>query len=225
MISYYPLLAFASLAAAAPAAPEVQQNCKPHTICVDKISPCGVRYGGCYDVCKTADAPIAPLCAPTSTPVISWTTVTVPASTTARTICVDYINKCGQMYGGCFASTSPWPTFTAPSCSLETTTTTPPLTTVMPTTTAVPTICVDYINKCGQTYGGCFPSTTPFPTFTGPSCSLETTTTAHPVTTSTPLTTTVPTICVDSINSCGKTYGGCFASTRPFPTFSDPGCP
>lgn len=99
----------------------------------------------------------------------------------------------------------------------------------MSTTTkpSVPTICVDYINKCGQAYGGCFASTSPFPTFTGPSCSLETVTpTITKVPTPKPVTTTaVPTICVDSINSCGKTYGGCFASTRPFPTFSDPGCP
>lgn len=244
MINYYPLLAFAGLAVAAPATtPEVQQGCKPRTICVDKINSCAVRYGGCYDVCKTADAPVAPLCVPTTTttPIISWTTVTVPTtstppvttSTVTRTICVDYINKCGMMYGGCFASTSPWPTFTAPSCSLDATTspitTVAPTTTTITTTTSVQTICVDYINKCGQTYGGCFPSTSPWPTFTGPSCSLETTThptTSTAITTPKPVTTkAVPTICVDSINSCGRTYGGCFASTRPFPTFSDPGCP
>jgi hypothetical protein len=35
----------------------------------------------------------------------------------------------------------------------------------------------------------------------------------------------VPTICADYVNKCGKTYGGCFPSTRPFPTFTDPGCP
>ena len=139
---------------------------------------------------------------------------------------MDYINKCGQTYGGCFPSTSPFPTFTGPSCSLETTATLTTITKSTTTRTATPTICVDYINKCGQTYGGCFPSADPVPTFTAPSCSLDTvTSTITPKPTTATATAGVPTICVDSINSCGKTYGGCFASTRPFPTFSDPGCP
>ena len=33
--------------------------------------------------------------------------------------------------------------------------------------------------------------------------------------------------CVDSINSCGQTYGGCYPACSGFPTpsYSDPGCP
>ncbi|KAI4843673.1 hypothetical protein E4T44_06613 [Aureobasidium sp. EXF-8845] len=29
--------------------PLATSTCTPHSICVDKISPCGKRYGGCYD--------------------------------------------------------------------------------------------------------------------------------------------------------------------------------
>lgn len=34
------------------------------------------------------------------------------------------------------------------------------------------------------------------------------------------------TLCVDNINSCGQTYGGCYpvCSGYPNPTFTDPGC-
>jgi hypothetical protein len=34
------------------------------------------------------------------------------------------------------------------------------------------------------------------------------------------------TMCVDSINSCGQTYGGCYPACNgyPTPTFADPGC-
>jgi hypothetical protein len=82
---------------------------------------------------------------------------------------VDYTNSCGRMYGGCFAYTSPFPTFPDPGCP---TSTSKPITTVRPTPvpTSVPTICVDTVNSCGQTYGGCFASTSPFPTFTDPGC-------------------------------------------------------
>lgn len=181
-------------------------------------------HNRCYDTCKTAEGPIAPLCAPVTS---SWTTIigpvptkhttTTKATTTAvPPICVDYVNKCGQTYGGCFPSTNPFPTFSKPSCSLETP---PPVTTVKPhepVTTAVPTICVDTVDLCGNTYGGCFPYTTPYPTFSKPSCSLETE--------APPLTTAVPTICEDTVDLCGNTYGGCFPSTSPFPTFTGPYC-
>ncbi|KAK2016368.1 hypothetical protein LZ32DRAFT_601593 [Colletotrichum eremochloae] len=33
-----------------------------------------------------------------------------------RTICRDFINECGQMYGGCHNVCRPWPTFTKPPC-------------------------------------------------------------------------------------------------------------
>ncbi|KAB5580477.1 hypothetical protein GE09DRAFT_438976 [Coniochaeta sp. 2T2.1] len=192
-------------------------------ICEYTQDRCSQTYGGCYAPTDGRPTFTTPSCSLEITPAAMMTTVASPLTTVTPTICVDYVNKCGQTYGGCFASTRPFPTFTGPSCSLETTP--PPVTTVAPPlTTATPTICVDYVNKCGQTYGGCFASTRPFPTFTGPSCSLETT--PPPVTTiAPPETTAVPTICVDTINACGKTYGGCFASTSPFPTFTDPGCP
>lgn len=45
-----------------------------------------------------------------------------------------------------------WPTFTKPPCN-STTTTKP--TTTSASTTCKGTICADYINECGQMYGGC----------------------------------------------------------------------
>lgn len=171
-----------------------------------------------------AAAPKDPACgAPTTTQIV---TSIVPVETTVPTLCVDYVNECGIMYGGCFASTSgmPWPSFSNPGC--PTTVTNSPTITSLPTTTdfittAVPTICVDTVNSCGQTYGGCFPSTFPFPTFADPGCPTITTT----VQTEIPVYTGVPTICEDHVNACGRTYGGCYASTSPAPVFTDPGCP
>ena len=207
--------------------PTTEPTARP-TLCVDYIDKCGQWYGGCFASTSPFPTFTKPSCSLETTKPPVTTTVT-PAPTPTRTVCVDYINKCGQTYGGCFPSTSPFPTFTGPSCSLETTT--PTVTTIITRSstttahTATPTICVDYINKCGQTYGGCFPSTSPFPTFTAPSCSLDTVTTSTITPKPTTVTGAVPTVCVDSVNSCGRTYGGCFPSTRPFPTFSDPGCP
>ncbi|KAK2056498.1 hypothetical protein LY76DRAFT_518325, partial [Colletotrichum caudatum] len=38
-------------------------------------------------------------------------------SCSTRTICRDFINECGQMYGGCHSDCQPWPSFTAPPCA------------------------------------------------------------------------------------------------------------
>ncbi|KAF2724886.1 hypothetical protein K431DRAFT_197635, partial [Polychaeton citri CBS 116435] len=131
-----------------------------------------------------------------------------------QTICADYINDCGQTYGGCYPACSGYttPSFTPPPC------------TATPTNTAS---CTIYVNSCGLTYGGCYDSCkTPSPSFSDPGCGPTTTTTTPPPG---PTTTDVPscgTRCVDYINSCGQTYGGCYddcASTTP--SFTDPGCP
>lgn len=62
---------------------------------------------------------------------------------------VDYIDDCGQMYGGCYPACSgyPTPSFTKPPCSATTTS---------KTKTKKPchkTQCLDHVNDCGQTYG------------------------------------------------------------------------
>ncbi|KAH8172026.1 hypothetical protein LIA77_08794 [Sarocladium implicatum] len=80
-------------------------------------------------------------------------------------------------------------------------------------------LCVDLINSCGQTYGGCYNECeTPSPSFIEPPCP-----------TLTPITTAPGsdcTICVDKVNSCGMTYGGCYDECKtPSPTFTEPPCP
>ncbi|KAI5815787.1 hypothetical protein BZA77DRAFT_315105 [Pyronema omphalodes] len=91
-----------------------------------------------------------------------------------QTICADFLNECGYMYGGCFPDPrctggTAWPTFTPPPC---------PTTTSKPTPTCTVSLCIDNIDECGQMWGGCTlapqcggPKS---PSFTRPSCSLTT---------------------------------------------------
>lgn len=71
--------------------------------------------------------------------------------TCTSTVCADYVNDCGQTYGGCYPFCSGYtaPTFTDPGC--------PPTITSSSTLSAsascTQTICADYINDCGQWYG------------------------------------------------------------------------
>ncbi|KAL2023254.1 hypothetical protein VTK56DRAFT_3377 [Thermocarpiscus australiensis] len=129
-----------ALAAAVPVT-NVDEPCQSQTICIDAINSCGIKYGGCYDVCKPSAKPIPPTCpstatvhgptttqktypGPTRTKKHTTTNKTTQVSTTAkacpRTICWDGINECGQMYGGCFPDCTPWPTFTPPPCPAHT---------------------------------------------------------------------------------------------------------
>nr|OQO21278.1 hypothetical protein B0A51_13130 [Rachicladosporium sp. CCFEE 5018] len=104
--------------------------------------------------------------------------------------------------------------------SISSITTTPPPTTtsssLSTTKSCASTVCQDFINSCGQTYGGCYPYCSGFtrPTFTPPPC---TTTTRPPPTTTKPPATSPPstsattkctqTLCEDFINSCGRIPG------------------
>ncbi|WDK14265.1 hypothetical protein CGRA01v4_05546 [Colletotrichum graminicola] len=38
-------------------------------------------------------------------------------SCSTRTICRDFIDDCGHMYGGCHSDCQPWPTFSKPPCT------------------------------------------------------------------------------------------------------------
>ena len=154
----------------------------------------------------------------------SSTTTRPVSSEPCPTICADYINECGAMYGGCFPDPkctggTAWPTFTPPPCTTTTSTSSEPC----------PTICADYINECGAMYGGCFPDPkctggTAWPTFTPPPCTNTTTTTTRSGTSTKPCRT----ICADYVNPCGYRYGGCYADPRcnggVSPTFSTPPC-
>ncbi|KAI1404942.1 hypothetical protein F4819DRAFT_446029 [Hypoxylon fuscum] len=115
LFSIVPLLAFGAVAVAAePAA------C-PRTRCFDAVNACGVKYGGCYDMC-TQQMPSAPPCASiTSTASVS-TTSSASVCTSTGTACVDILKSCGSpptavlTYGGCFPACGPTPTFTPPPC-------------------------------------------------------------------------------------------------------------
>ncbi|KAK0618266.1 hypothetical protein B0T17DRAFT_331686 [Bombardia bombarda] len=114
------------------------------------------------------------------------------------------------------------------------------------------TICFDTVNACGVKWGACYDKCKPSEKPLGPYCVPPTPTSASA--TSTPVTVTLTTsvsgpstvtappntsvtgsgcgtsagsgatICWDGINSCGMTYGGCFADCRPWPTFTPPAC-
>ncbi|TGZ81424.1 hypothetical protein EX30DRAFT_262651 [Ascodesmis nigricans] len=114
-----------------------------------------------------------PQVSPPPTTTFSSDTATVSPSPTSScvTICADYINECGQMYGGCFPDPActggtAWPTFSKPPCT-------------SPTGSPYPTCgfrCVDAVNECGMKYGGCYDSCAgPFP-FPAPPCPSFTTT-------------------------------------------------
>ncbi|RPA85515.1 hypothetical protein BJ508DRAFT_302779 [Ascobolus immersus RN42] len=161
-------------------------------------------------------------------------------------ICIDYLSECGIRYGGCVplncdgsvpsiskppcpstaesspAASSP-ATFTASSTRLATLTATSATSTC--NSRAGQSICVDSINECGRTYGGCgtINCDGSFPSFTKPPCTatstrLVTTTvatiTASTITATNGGTSTCAagagfTVCVDNINECGIWYGGC----------------
>lgn len=89
---------------------------------------------------------------PTATPC----TTAAPSSTTCETtLCADYINSCGQMYGGCYPACSGFttPSFTDPGC--PPTITSSSSSTLSASASCSLTVCADYINDCGQWYGEC----------------------------------------------------------------------
>ncbi|KAL0938891.1 uncharacterized protein CTRU02_205501 [Colletotrichum truncatum] len=137
------LVSIVSVAGLATAAPQVEAGDKkpptkcPQTLCIDGINPAcpSVRWGGCYDTCKPWTKPKMSPCPRPPRPTKSFTRTTAkppspttfppePTSTSdncsTRTVCADYINSCGMMYGGCFPDCKPWPSFVAPPCPTTT---------------------------------------------------------------------------------------------------------
>ncbi|KAI0110513.1 hypothetical protein F4776DRAFT_392754 [Hypoxylon sp. NC0597] len=123
------LLALGTVAAALPA----EQGC-PRTRCFDAVNKCGIKYGGCYDMC-TQQQPHAPPCpgetsaSTTTTTLVPTLVPTLPPSSSSAsdctktgTSCVDYLRTCGSpptailTYGGCFPACGPTPTYSAPAC-------------------------------------------------------------------------------------------------------------
>ncbi|KAK0631899.1 hypothetical protein B0T14DRAFT_490357 [Immersiella caudata] len=116
--------------AGAPAATS-DEKCKPRTLCVDGINTCGVRFGGCYDVCKPELRPIVPLCAP---PTTAPTPKVAPSFTVTRT------------------ATSLISTLVPPTTVRLPSTRSSACPDGREGTGA--TVCWDGINDCGQMYGG-----------------------------------------------------------------------
>ncbi|KAK3694706.1 hypothetical protein B0T22DRAFT_507444 [Podospora appendiculata] len=195
-----PLLFSLLLTGLAAAAPTDADRCRPRTICVDAINACGVKYGGCYNICDPQAKPIAPLCIkPSSTTTTSSPSTTpTPTDCEPRTICVDSVNACGVRYGGCYDICDESAKPVAPLCAVEpdassttstiivmTTATVPVPTSVAPPATTSDTscpgagsgmmVCADWINSCGMMYGGCFKDCKPWPTFVAPPCPSTTT--------------------------------------------------
>ena len=194
------------------------------TLCADYINSCGQPYGGCYPACSGYTTPsfTDPGC-----PTITSSSSTLSSTSVCLlSLCDQSINSCGRAYGGCYPACSGYtiPSFTDPGC--------PSTTTVPPTSSPICTssICADFINSCGQTYGGCYAACSGFttPSFTDPGC--PTITTSSTLTISTSSTTTDAachsTACIDYINACGQTYGGCFpyCSGYTIPSFTAPPC-
>ncbi|KAG5953370.1 hypothetical protein E4U57_005476 [Claviceps arundinis] len=96
-----------SLALAAPAPDELMCQEK----CFSGMNECGVYYESCFNPCRepppqvplckiiTKEAKLPPREVPTPSPTDDCST---------RIICVDAINECGIMYGGCFPDCGPW---------------------------------------------------------------------------------------------------------------------
>ncbi|KAK8017734.1 hypothetical protein PG993_014060 [Apiospora rasikravindrae] len=180
--------------------------------------------------------------------VVSSSSSSKPADAcSTQTVCADYVNACGQMYGGCFSACTPWPTFTPPPCTISTTAVTPSptITSAPPSVKATSTstdgglpcggsrLCADHVRTCGTTavltFGGCYPACSPSPLYTAPPC---------PTGAPGPGVTPPPaagkpcnrsTACQDLLRTCGTstvlTYGGCWPACSPKPTFSAPPCP
>ncbi|KAH9826422.1 hypothetical protein Tdes44962_MAKER03415 [Teratosphaeria destructans] len=88
----------------------------------------------------------------------------------ASTRCLDFIDPCGQMYGGCFPAcgpNDPIPAFSDPGCPHRAAATT--------TSTCDSTACVDKINECGVRYGACYADCEGYatPTLTAPVCATS----------------------------------------------------
>ncbi|KEZ44513.1 hypothetical protein SAPIO_CDS3531 [Scedosporium apiospermum] len=221
----------------------------------------------CYNTCEPEKSPTPPPC-DVDTPLPTYAVIRPPDPTkspeyppepteepssdcSSVTVCADYINECGLMYGGCFPDCTPWPTFTPPPC--------PTTTSTLKTHAVKPTkrpecsdggehiICVDKVNECMMKYGGCYDyCATPTPSFITPVCPTSTKKTTIVKPTRTRRTKTKPTptssqsyppgmeeqcerngsliLCADGIDECGNGWGTCF-DVCATPTLSRPTTP
>ncbi|KAK4193299.1 hypothetical protein QBC35DRAFT_101515 [Podospora australis] len=191
------LLLLGGLAVAAPVADVVEEPCDERVICIDAINACGIKYGGCYDVCKVSAKPVAPPCPATatqtkiSTKITQLPTHTAVKSSTKKASTSTKRSLATSTRRATATSTKKASTTTKKATSTKksiTTSTKKPTVTPKPFTTSVPTLkptstcngsgmtlCWDAINECGQMYGACFPDCKPWPTPSAPPCRITTT--------------------------------------------------
>jgi hypothetical protein len=205
----FAILALAALGSAGPSVsspPAYSSSACSSTMCAEYINSCNQTYGGCYPACDGFTTPsfIDPGC-PSTTKSPSNTTPPPRYSSCSLTLCVDNVNTCGQMYGGCFPACGNYttPSFTDPGCPS--------------TIKTSATSCTSSIVESHST-----PTTT--------SCTVGMVTSpSKPSTTASPpsSSTCTQTVCADYVNSCGMMYGGCFpyCEGSTFPSFSAPACP
>ncbi|KAI5778764.1 hypothetical protein EDC01DRAFT_756553 [Geopyxis carbonaria] len=114
----------------------------------------------------------------TSTTTPPDTSITHPYTCTR---CEDYFDDCGHTWGGCYVVPScggTKPVWEKPTCVPTTTTTT-----TVPTDDASCTLCADYFDECGHTWGGCYRVPEcggTVPVFTSPGCTPTPTPTPTP---------------------------------------------
>ncbi|KZL63365.1 hypothetical protein CI238_12195 [Colletotrichum incanum] len=169
------LLTVLGLAGFVAASPQIQippsdaADC-PRTMCLDGINPeCSIRWGGCYDMCKPYLRPTMPPCkstlsrstvpkTPQPVPTLSPLKPSLPIPTGGL---LNKLVPTGALLNKLIPTGSP--------LSIK-----PPLPTKQPSSSSKQstssencssrTVCVDYIDECGQTYGG------PWPSYSKPPC-------------------------------------------------------
>ena len=240
MVSAILLVTFVAplLVSAAPSRPSATNECP--IVCIDLLSDCGVRYGGCVPHCKGEPMPAfsEPPC-PTATPT-QIEKRQAPADATSSdkscpTVCIDGISDCGERFGGCIplCKGDPLPKWSTSAC--PTTTPTPKVEKrdLAPKPTSIekncPTVCIDGISDCGERFGGCVPHCPgePWPTFSTSDCPTATSTKVEKRDVEPEPTSTCPIVCIDGISDCGERFGGCVPHCKgePWPTFSTSACP
>ncbi|KAK4197841.1 hypothetical protein QBC40DRAFT_267223, partial [Triangularia verruculosa] len=189
------LVVLGGFAVAAPVAdaPPTEEPCVEQILCIDALNACGIKYGGCYNVCKVDQKPKPPPCPATSTVVTTKVVQLTPSatkkttSTTSKRTLTTSTKKATTTTKKTITTAKATATSKKPTSTSKTPT---PTTTKKPTTTPKPsstcngsgmTVCADYINECGMMYGGCFPDCKPWPTFSAPPCKVTTSVRIVPV--------------------------------------------
>jgi len=116
--------ALASLIYASPTHnPTPSQDCLSRTVCLDGVNACGQPWGTCIPDCRplsyTTPPCIAPRVTALPTTIEAATTSSPTSACSPLTLCIDFVDPCGQGYGGCYDICGGEPSWTKPSCDIE----------------------------------------------------------------------------------------------------------